>query len=140
METNLTDIQEPLALKGDGFDKLLDSIKTYGLFHQILVKPNPGGKYSIIAGRQRYLAHKELALPTINCQVYDVPNAHEISLHENLRRHNLQWFEQVELEKELHDLRISQHGAKRIGRDWGNNPGWSKEDTARELGLATGTF
>jgi site-specific DNA-methyltransferase (adenine-specific) len=85
---------------------------------------------------------KELGHTEIDAKLFpsNVTNIQEIALHENLRRNNLQWYEQVELEKELHDLRIQEHGEKRLGRDWGSNPGWTKEMTAKELGLSIGGF
>jgi 16S rRNA G966 N2-methylase RsmD len=97
--------------------------------------------YKIVVGKQRFLAIRELGKKEI--EVHEIlpssaTNAHEISLHENLRRENLAWHEQVVLEKELHDMRIEEHGEKRMGRDWSNNPGWTKEMTAKELGISYG--
>lgn len=145
----LTDIQEP---KGDyvyiteEFERLRSSIKYFGLFHPIILQgDNP--PYKILAGRARFLAFKTLGskefdkIPaTIYSNDTDEFSAQEISLHENLRRNNLPWYDQVELEKELHDLRVYQHGEKKQGRPTKEKCGWSQNDTARELGLALGTF
>src|SRR5208337_418091 len=138
--------------KGE-FERLKESIKNNGLFHNIILQetylddPNlePQNTYQIVAGRARFLAWKELnkeedSLIPATILPFDCPNPHEISLHENLRRNNLPWYDQVELEKELHDLRISEHGEKPKGRPNNDKSGWSQNDTARELGLALGTF
>lgn len=122
----------------DEFTKLKESIKGLGLLHAITVKGN--GPYEVVTGRARFLCVKELELPNIEALVFNGQDAHIIALHENLRRHNLPWYESVELEKELHELRVSQHGEKRGGRPTPNQKGWSQNDTARELGLSLGGF
>lgn len=141
----------------DAFERLKESMKLNGMFHPIILQETDnftlthyeGGQelgrapYKIIAGRARFLAWS--SFPENNpipatVLPYDCPNPHEIALHENLRRNNLAWYEQVELEEELHELRISQHGEKPRGRPTSEKIGWSQNDTARELGLALGTF
>jgi site-specific DNA-methyltransferase (adenine-specific) len=140
----------------DQFELLKKSIEINGLFHSVILQETfeyPGDFiiesgnckfYKIIAGRARFLALKELGKTEILAKVlpYNCSNPHEIALHENLRRNNLPWYEQVELEKELHDLRTQQHGEKKKGRPFegDSKQGWSQNDTARELGLALGTF
>lgn len=132
---------ESFALDVEELQRISDSIRAHGLFHPIIVQGD-GAPYKIIAGRIRYLSFVALGKVEIPATILpsSVPNPHEISLHENLRRHNLPWYDQVELEKELHELRISQHGRKADGRPAANASGWSQNDTARELGLALGTF
>ena len=125
-------------------ERLKKSIEENGLFHSIILQEteNPES-FKVISGRARFVAMQELKKEFISANIlpFSCPNPLEISLHENLRRHNLAWFDQVELEKELHELRISQYGEKPIGRPKeGPKQGWSQNDTARELGLALGTF
>lgn len=129
----------------DEIERLKKSIEDNGLFHPIIVQYSENYEndlYKLVTGRARFLAFKELNFTTISATIlpFDCPNPHEISLHENLRRHNLQWFDAVELERELHELRVSQHGIKPKGRPVAERTGWSQNDTARELGLALGTF
>lgn len=136
----------------DELERLKKSIEEHGLFHPVILQEAPGNLegdnnnpkqlHKIIAGRARYLALALLGRTKIPATIlpYDCQNPHEISLHENLRRNNLPWYDQVELERELHDLRVSQHGEKPIGRPTAEKKGWSQNDTARELGLALGTF
>jgi DNA modification methylase len=128
----------------DELERLKKSIQDNGLFHSIILQEFDS-RFRIVSGRARFLAIKELNKESIEANIVpkDCQNPYEISLHENLRRRNLNWYEVVELEKELHDLRIEQHGEKKVGRPFENkteNIGWSQNDTARELGLALGTF
>lgn len=135
-------------------ERLKKSIELNGLFHPLIIQEsidfntfNPETdelEYKIIAGRARFIALQALGEIIIPASIlpFSCPNPHEIALHENLRRNNLPWYDQVELEKELHELRISQFGEKKTGRPFESDPkqGWSQNDTARELGLALGTF
>jgi DNA modification methylase len=158
MQTNikLADISPPSDYSYDPgeFERLKTSIQANGLFHPIILQGDHP-PYKIIAGRARFLALGELYLnsswvdpstgrdQTIPATVLpeSCPNPHEISLHENLRRNNLSWYDQVELERELHELKVQEHGSKRDGRPGKEGTtGWSQNDTARELGLALGTF
>lgn len=133
----------------DEFKRLKESISKNGLLHPLILQgDNP--PYKIVAGRARFLALRELTQENeaihywmLNTVILPESNGNtnEISLHENLRRHNLPWYEQVELERELHELRITQHGPKPAGRPkTGVKTGWSQNDTARELGIALGVF
>jgi 16S rRNA G966 N2-methylase RsmD len=140
MKIATSDIRDPGVAKKEGFDRLKESIKKMGLMHPIMLQANDG-PFRVIVGKQRFMALKELGFLEIEVSGIlpsDATNAHEISLHENLRRENLAWHEQVLLEKELHDMRVDEHGSKRMGRDWDNNPGWTKEMTAKELGISYG--
>jgi site-specific DNA-methyltransferase (adenine-specific) len=127
-------------------ERLKKSIEENGLFHPVIVQCSENYEnnlYKIITGRARFLACQELNLPTISATIlpFNCKNPHEISLHENLRRHNLNWFDAIELEQELHELRVLEHGPKKPGKPVKDaKQGWSQNDTARELGLALGTF
>jgi DNA modification methylase len=122
-------------------NQLMQSIQNHGLFHAIIIQGD-APPYKIIAGKKRLMACQALKFERIIATIIpsNATNPQEIALHENLRRHNLPWYEQVELEKELHELRISQHGKKKLGPPSKENTGWSQNDTARELGLALGTL
>ena len=141
MRIKLSEIQIPLVPPSEEFGRLKESIASYGLLHPIVVKGDRP-PYQIVAGKQRFIATRALGLLEIEATVMpeSTTNALEISLHENLRRHNLQWQEQVTLEKELHDLRISQYGKRRLGTGVGNPTGWTQNDTAKELGISIGVL
>lgn len=130
---------------------LADSMKHLGLSHSIVVRPaNELGKHYLVTGEKRYLAAKLLGWPNIPCEVREMDDtaARELRLHENLKRFNLPWHEQVVLIEELHSLRQSQHGMPvRTGRPSKDEEGvkidkpkigWSIRDTAKELQVGVG--
>jgi site-specific DNA-methyltransferase (adenine-specific) len=130
--------------------EMTDSIKEQGLSHQIIVRPaNIKGRYLLASGEKRLLAVRRLGLTTIEADVRDITEnkAKELRLHENLRRFNLPWHEQVVLVEELHRLRQEEHGAATRGRPTvqpASAPppakGWSIKDTAAELGIGVGNL
>lgn len=139
--SDITLPNESYKYNPEDFLRLKESIKNHGLFHFPIIYGNEP-PYKIVAGRARVLALQDLGYESITVTILEESyNSHEISLHENLRRNNLSWYEAVVLEKELHELRISQYGDKKSGRPkTGEIQGWSQADTARELGIALGAF
>jgi ParB family transcriptional regulator, chromosome partitioning protein len=76
---------------GEGIAELADNIGKIGLLHPIVVCPtDKPGKYEILLGQRRYLAHRELQRKTITCAVFDEKvdpiTAKIISLSENAVR------------------------------------------------------
>lgn len=123
-------------------DSIKDSIDDIGLLHPITVTEN-GGVYKLVAGKVRLKACIELGVKQVPVELVTADDAEritEISLQENLRRSNLEWFEIVELEEQLHNLRIEQHGKRRTGRNASKETGWSQQDTAAELKIALGAM
>jgi DNA modification methylase len=125
--------------------ELADSIREQGLSHPIIVRPaNSSGKWILVSGEKRLLAFKRLGLAEIKAEARDL-DAHkgrELRIHENLKRFNLPWFEEVTLIEELHRLRQSEHGIASSGRPKKNEEktGWSLRDTAEELGMGIGVI
>lgn len=79
---------------GKEIDELADSISKIGLLEPIVVAPaDEAGKYEIITGQRRYLAHQELKKPTILsailAEAVTVTEAKVISVTENLIRSDL---------------------------------------------------
>lgn len=77
-----------------GIDELADSIRIHGLLEPILVgPPDANGKYEIILGQRRYLAHKELGKLKIYAGILDEQvdetTAKAMSVSENLIRQDL---------------------------------------------------
>jgi len=117
----------------------------HGLLHPITVQNHPDGiHFNLVTGKVRLRAFIELGIKCIPCKLVDKTLTKEqcldIALSENLRRHNLQWYEQIELEQSLHELRLRQNGKVAIGRPIDGKVGWSQADTARELGISVGAF
>lgn len=79
---------------GKGIDELAESINVMGLLEPIVVcEADKAGKYEILTGQRRFLAHKVLKKKTIKAVVLkkrpDEPTAKGISLTENLLRRDL---------------------------------------------------
>jgi hypothetical protein len=130
--------EETLEFK-ESINRLKDSIQQQGLFHPITVRPLQDGTHLLASGEKRLLALKALGATEIPCVIRAVESGESEELthiHENLMRFNLPWFEQVELERRLHNLRISQHGQGKPGK----KSGWSLRDTAEELDMSFGVL
>lgn len=129
-----------------------ESIQVQGCHHPLLVSfgpittnPDEQWKYRVIAGKKRFICLQQLGIKEIPVKILRADltaiELKEYSLHENLRRYNLPWSEQVELELELHELRIEQHGKKKGPRlTSAGAVGWTQADTAKELGIAMGVL
>jgi ParB/RepB/Spo0J family partition protein len=79
---------------GKEIDELAASIAKVGLLEPIVVCPaEKAGKYEILTGQRRFLAHKQLKKPTIRATVMskrvDDATAKALSLTENLVRRDL---------------------------------------------------
>ena len=86
--------QARLTNPGKEIDELADSIRVQGLLEPIIVcEADIPGKYEIITGQRRFLAHQELGKDTIRATILDGPitiqEAKAISLTENLVRTDL---------------------------------------------------
>lgn len=115
---------------------IAESIRDQGLINPITVYKN-----TVIAGGKRARAAILLGHTKISCTIIeremDENEVKSLSLHENLKRYNLPWYEQVILEKELHTLRQEEHGVKDYPRA---RSGWSLRDTAAELKISFGVL
>jgi DNA modification methylase len=118
---------------------LVESIKVEGLLHYPLIKDD----LTVIAGDKRVRACQLLGIKEIGARVYPSGLAEEtykiLRLHENLKRFNLPWYEQVVMERELHELRVAENGKAQTGvrKDRGGT-GWGLRDTAQELNISFG--
>ena len=82
------------SLTDKGIDDLVDSIRKVGLLEPILVAPpGPSGKFEIILGQRRFLAHRLLQADTIMAGILDERleeiEAKVLSVTENLVRSDL---------------------------------------------------
>lgn len=78
---------------GKGIEDLAESIKALGLLEPIVVAPTDSGKFEILTGQRRFLAHRHLGeteiLAAILDGAVDESEAKAISLTENLMRRDL---------------------------------------------------
>ena len=81
-------------------DQLAESIKTYGVLENLLVRPlsEQDDKYELVAGERRYRAAKAAGLTEVPVSIRDLTHeeALEISLIENLQREDLNPIEETE--------------------------------------------
>jgi DNA modification methylase/ParB-like chromosome segregation protein Spo0J len=123
--------------------ELSESLKQFGMLNPVVVRPDPTqlGKYHLIAGERRYraalLAGWSEIPYTLRGDVDDLTDK-EIELEENVARENLDWPEVVELQAQIHDLKIKKYGIKVRGDEV--NPGWNMTKTAEMLGKPTSTL
>jgi len=106
MQKRFTDIKEiPLNLLviglqqvrvtdvGKDIDELAESIRKVGLLEPIVVAPVDDGKFEIITGQRRFLAHQRLGAESILAAILDERvseiDAKIISLTENMMRRDL---------------------------------------------------
>ena len=91
-----------------GIEELAASIATLGLMNPILVAPVGGGKFEIIAGQRRFLAHRYLNYDAIQAIVLDrqvdAGEAKARSYVENVRRRDLTTAEKIDTCTELYKL------------------------------------
>jgi len=89
----------------DGMDDLVQSILQHGLIEPIVVRPQPDGRYKIIAGHRRWIACKRAGLTEIAAVVRDVPDdkAAGVLIAENLYRRDLKPLEEARFYRHLCD-------------------------------------
>lgn len=93
---SLDKINEPeheqrTQISEEKLDSLCASIKKIGLIHTISLKPVSGGRYEVVEGHRRYLAHTRLELPVIPARIVEGNELdHEIrKMHENAEREDI---------------------------------------------------
>jgi adenine-specific DNA-methyltransferase len=138
-------------------ETIAKSIKDVGLIHEVIVHSlnitNDGGRevvagpYRIEVGLKRLLAHKLLGLAEIECKLVppnsDPDKAEELSIHENLKRANLPWWQEIKLVEAAHALYQKRHD-KRKSRSRGrpaageSDEVWGMRETAAALGMSLG--
>src|SRR2546423_4055234 len=57
--------------------ELIDSIKKHGQIHPVSLIEGDDGKYEVINGNRRTLAHRVGGMPTVRANVYRVPDGQE---------------------------------------------------------------
>lgn len=117
-------------------ESLASSIQEHGLAHPPLVRKIAEDKYQLIAGERRLKAHMILERKTVPVIVReDVADlkAKELELEENIQRQNLTWPEQVELMRQIDEVKTEIHGRAQAG-DPSTSEGWSVEKQAELTG------
>lgn len=105
----------------DQLAELAASITANGVVQPILVRPQPGGRFQLIAGERRWRASRLAGKPTIPAILRQVSDeqAMEITIVENLQRADLNPMEQARafdrLSREFH--MTQEQMAQRTGKD-----------------------
>jgi len=126
---------------------LRSSIEANGLLHNLVVKDLNDGTYRLIAGETRYKAllllpsgwpgcKVEDGVPLFPCEVrgsgeedsIDPVREKLMELEENVRRKDLDWPEECEMLRQIHELRVSTGESDTFG------------DTAENLGISVTTI
>lgn len=126
------------------------SIQTKGLIQPIVVcyNDNPEKPYKLIAGGRRFRAATNLNLTDIQARIFTDEltelELRVIELAENTIRKDMAWQEQSCLQRQIHLLQQELHGAALPGSanksSEGGTVGWRLEDTAKMLGISTGSL
>lgn len=129
----------------DQLKDLAESMREQGQLHPVIVRSANSSPehFVLVAGEKRVRAAQLLGWADVEATVRDDltdKSAQILEVHENLRRFNLPWYEEVELVNRLHTLKQEEHGTPKIGRPRPDDPvtGWGIRETAEELGRALG--
>jgi len=114
---------------------LMESIEKYGVIHPPVVVPREDGNYDLVAGERRLrsmilLGWKEVPV-TFRDDLNEIEKK-EVELEENLRRQNLEWTEEIELIRQIDEVKRTIHGSAMPGKE--GDKGWSQEKTAELIG------
>jgi ParB family chromosome partitioning protein len=105
----------------EGLKELAESLRTQGMVQPIVVAPEEGGFYTIVAGERRARAARLAGLsevPVVVRPVADERELLELALVENLQRTDLNPLEEAEAYRALHDdFQLAQEEiAARVGK------------------------
>jgi len=116
--------QQPrLSIDEATIDELAASMREHGVLQPILVRPQAGGRYQLIAGERRWRAAKKAGLETIPAMIEEIDDdtALEIAIIENLQREDLSPLDEALMyERMTHDHGYSLRKlAQKLGKDKG---------------------
>lgn len=111
------------AFDPDYIAELVASIKKDGQWDPIIVRARSDGKYDLIAGECRLMAHRKLGLSSIKGRILEIKEdeAHLLALKTNLVRSNLNPVEEAEGIRKL--IQEGWRG-KRISEELGKSQTW----------------
>ena len=141
MKIPITDIKvKEEVLDPAEVQSIAQSFGEQGQLHPIAVH-QVNGQHALITGRKRLAAASLIGWTEVECTVYEGLTAdqqEELVLHENLKRFDLPWYEQVQLTERLHNLQQKLHGKPPEQGGGRVKEGWSVRDTAALLQQAVG--
>ena len=122
--------QPRLTFDEGALAELSSSVKEHGVLQPILVRPDDGGRYQLIAGERRWRAAKMANLETIPAMIEEIDDdtALEIAIIENLQREDLSPLD----EAIMYDRMTSEHGysVRKLAQKLEQGQGLHRESTA----------
>ena len=104
----------------DELNELADSIQKHGVIQPLIVSPNGGGKYTLIAGERRLKASKQVKLEKVPVVIREISDQQSLewALIENVQRADLSPLEEAEAYHQLTDEFGLSHAAiaKQVGK------------------------
>jgi ParB family transcriptional regulator, chromosome partitioning protein len=115
--------QPRMAMDKTGLEELTASVREHGVLQPVLVRPEPGGRYELIAGERRWRAARAAGLEAIPALIEEIDDetALEIAIIENLQREDLSPLDEAMIYAKM----INEHGysirklAQKLGKDKG---------------------
>ena len=115
--------QPRLTMDKAGMDDLTASVREHGVLQPILVRPEVGNRYQLIAGERRWRAAIAAKLQVIPALIEEIDDetALEIAVIENLQREDLSPLDEANIYAKM----VHQHGysirklAQKLGKDKG---------------------
>jgi ParB family transcriptional regulator, chromosome partitioning protein len=105
----------------DALNELAASIKASGVVQPVVVRPEPNGRYQLIAGERRWMASQRAGKTSVPAIIRQVSNeqAMEMTIVENLQREDLNPMEQAKAYDRLgREFGLTQEQmAQRTGKD-----------------------
>lgn len=105
----------------DALQELAESIRISGVVQPVVVRPQPGGRFQLVAGERRWLASKLAGKNAVPAVIREISNeqAMEITIIENLQREDLNPMEQARaFERLSREFGLTQEEiATRTGKD-----------------------
>jgi len=117
-------------------ESLARSIKERGQIQPIVVTQNDNNEYVLVAGERRLRAcvFNQICVEAILKEDLTDLEAKLIELEENAKRKDIDWEEQCEAVRQIHELMIKEKGHAYKEKD-----GWNIAKTANYLGISVGT-
>jgi len=116
--------------EGPKFEELVESIRTVGVLHPIIVRQKPSGAFEIVAGERRVAACKRLGIAEIpaTVRVLSDQEAYEVQFVENEQREDLSDMERAR----MLDMMITQFGylQKDLAKKLGKSEAWVSQHLA----------
>lgn len=100
------------VLDNEDMDRLVESIRDFGMLLPILVREIPGRKYEVLSGHRRRFAAEKLGLEYVTCKVLDVSDdmADIVMTDTNLAR------EKILPSEKAHTYKVRLDAVKRLGK------------------------